>query len=1434
MAKAALEFEAKVSVDELNSLLRELQTGGQSAAKAINDALGGSVRKTLFLETVTDTSGAKSLVAVEKERLSVADQIERKLQSLKKVESGSITSLRQQVNEAKQARDGITKYQASVGALGGEVLKLDERWVAQNQKVQQLQRQLDLAGASGFWDRAKAGLNAGGLINFANGLTQITNGLQSASIIVGQVIGSFNNLFNALSNIQQFELTFKAIGATQKEAALAFDESSRIALGLGVNINTVRDAFQQLSPVVLAVGGSVNSVSQITEALSSRFVAFGLSGDKARRVMNGVIQAFGKGKLMAEELTQQISEADPAFRTDLANAIGVSIKELNELVKNGEITSKVLLEILPKLSKSSLLFGRLGQSAGDAASAFRKAARDTREGGTGISITVQQVQQQLENLNTINLITLSKAFEPLLASILEVTAVITDLSTVLINSAGFKTFAEFINNLSTQFAGVIKGIGAFLGAIAQIVGIIAGAVNAIDNFFNSLIGIRPIVGALAAIITTRLVVALAALSVKGVVGAAVLGIRALTAATLSFSTSGLGGLARGLGTALLGFAGFKKATLDQIKDNFAVIASTRARAAAIAQLRAAETAGGLVGGFGPAAIEAAGRRAAIKAAEQQAAANAKLAASSAAAGAASTAAGSATAAAGAQMARSGVAAGGAAAGFRGLGAASASLLNPLTGVLVVGGLLTWGLLEQANSLKKSQSAWDKFKTGFDGITERTNNAIDALNDAGTTSESFNERLKNLQETANKEYDIKINWGKANSEAKKVFEQVDITVRKAQTSVSDYSQDLDKTGAIGEKAAQRIAAAEAANQLALDVTRQKREELLDKATKGGKQIDEANKKELTGYQKNIQKLEEQATKIQAIKKEAAQKGISIEVTIENKAEAALEDIKLKTESLESRLIIEADPQKYAELREQLNGLTARLAFLKADRVQIQIDLKYKIDEAALKNALDVNQAITENLRSQEQLTTSLYGLDVARVAAKEQAAQAELQSLQDRDAGAIAIAAKENEIKQIQEQKRQIEAEAIRAQLQALPQINASELLSLQLTQQLAELEAQRLLLANQRLITEAKIQKEQLKQAAEKADQKGDTEKAQDLRRQAIIQNQLINNLQEEQQILKDQSNSRREINALQLDTLRNQQESKRLGLEAQLAGYEQAKNTSASASAAGILAQSWSLVKGNTSGVSGNVDKLTGSTNAASDSAQNLKQQTAEIESALDSVDNAGSDLESGLDGLSGAVSESTRGTADLANGFQDSVTATNEIASNLDNALQNRTVSIKVNYSGVQGLWTGGPTQAGQLYKVNELGQEGFLSSTGALKPINRPRNALWRAPSSGMVIPAHIMSGLNVPQGGVTVRNKSVVAASKDGGMRRLSRVLQAALSQRREPNSDISELASIQAYQAQQIGKLSRAVGDLAHKDWNVNVGLKVRDDAAYLNALNHKL
>lgn len=63
----------------------------------------------------------------------------------------------------------------------------------------------------------------------------------------------------------------------------------------------------------------------------------------------------------------------------------------------------------------------------------------------------------------------------------------------------------------------------------------------------------------------------------------------------------------------------------------------------------------------------------------------------------------------------------------------------------------------------------------------------------------------------------------------------------------------------------------------------------------------------------------------------------------------------------------------------------------------------------------------------------------------------------------------------------------------------------------------------------------------------------------------------------------------------------------------------------------------------------------------------------------------------------------------------------------------------SGAPGRFAGGPVSGGSTYTVNELGKEGFMSSSGRMTEIKAPAWGQWRAPSSGTVIPAHIWKGI-----------------------------------------------------------------------------------------------
>lgn len=1483
MAGKGSDFEINGSVNisaaGANAALREISEGlGDVARKqeALNKSLGGEKKTTLNYKIVVDDSGVKQLVFFEKERLTVLGKANAELERARRLQDGSKTSLQQQVNQAKQARDEMAKYASSAGGIGTKLGTVNAAWATQNQRVQDLQRQLDLVNASNIWQKLAAEYNLKGLASAGRQITELVNVFQSVSIIVGQVIGSVNQLFDALQRLQSIELTFQGIGAGGDVGAV-FSESSRIALGLGVSLNTVRDAFQQLSPVILATGGNIGDVSAITESLSSRFVTFGLSADKSRRVMNGVVQAFSKGKLMAEELTQQISEADPAFRTDLAQAIGVSVKELGEMVKAGEVTNQVLLEAIPRMSKSAGLFGKLGKSATDAANGFRNG-----------SVTVEQFRAQLANIEQLALEDLvnpdTGALQPLLASLAELRAVVTDVIVAFAGSEVFETFLDILGQVASQASLIVQVLVKIGSAIASITQPIFGAVNVIDSLGGTLQGVGIISGIVAGIITAKLLVAIGGLAVTGVGGAAINGIKALQAVLAALQGKTLLDLIKTIGANILAFIGLGKATGDAtIKTTLATIA-TQARTAASAlltkQLGLQAAAEALIGKSGPGGAGGAGRgitqgRGVIKGG-----------------GGVSSGVYGPTLPPPNDVVKQANAAKEAATQTNKWGKAFQTVVTAIKNApknpwIVAGTIIvaSTAAVIGFNTATDTAVAGNKtFAETMKRVREEVKNSQKSIDEASKNSRTFDERIKAIDSTAKglnwtSLFDIggfakTVDYSKLIGGAKSYYKTINDETAKAKTAVASYNKESDKTGAIGEKTALRIKTAETAVNTALDITKKKRQELLVAAEKEKGGVSKVTVAQLKAYDQQIRKIEEQKKAIDKLKREARAKGIEIVVDAAiEKATETIGSLQEQAKSLKAQVIVETDPKARAKLQGELNALEAQLKFIQQDPIEFAIEAKFKIDQRALQDAANLGKATLDYLQSAVEKAQALFNLQAGRITGRERDIQTErdalnerldgekeirqenikdaedrgkseayIKKLKDEDrkadkAARAEIKAKDDELKKLAEQKRQIEITAIQAKLAALPAQQAAERAALKIQQDLVRLETQRTLEKIKQARIEGTTRLKDLSDKARKAEERGDTDAAKKYNDLFNSQIKYLTSLKAEEASQIKSLDLQDQANKFARDALDNKQQAATLDLQAQLAAQGTADAQGKTAAATQATAAAGSNAASNARQLEQLARSAEGYTKAGAAAAGNQADSWDRTKQAAQDANQAAVDGAKAADTGTGNAKDSTRDAATAADTFAGNMETTagwaQSVATTLTN-LDGTQVNVNVNYVGQAGLWTGGPTIGGQTYRINELGQEGFLSSTGTLSAINKPRNALWKAPGKGLVIPAHIMSKLDVPTGRVSTGVRPAAMGSSSNGMSRVVRAIQGALMQTSRPDPGMHEMASVQAHQAQQIGKLSRAVTKLADKDWNVNVGVRNTGSTAYLDALNRRM
>ena len=1567
-------------VAKINSALAAAR-GSVSAFKAEfeRDAKGEAEYR-IVVSSQYDASGSKVAKAEIKELSKEYQGLYNKIRQIEsEPQKGSLTSLRQQVNEAKKARDAIAKYGSAIDGIGNKIQALDGKWVAQNQRVRDLQKQLDLAGASNLWERLSAEYNLGGFAKAGQQVSNFVNIFQSVSIIAGQVTGAINNVVNALGGLQTFTLAFEAVGAGAGAANLALAESTRIASGLGTDIKTVRESFQQLSPVILKSGGSIADVSGVVETLSSRFAAYGISGDRARRVTNGVIQAFAKGKLMAEELTQQISEADPAFKTDLAGAMKVTVAGLEELVKAGKVTSDVFLKALLDIGKSELLFGRLGISAIDAANSLATA-------GT----TVDQVRAKLGTIGQLSLERFAKSVEPVVFAFLKLGAIVTDAFDRISRLQGLDSIGNIIGDLAGAFVRITDAVLRFAEAGLSVLGVVA-------KFVNVLTSIPGVTDIIALAIASKLIAPLAGL--KAAFGASISSatnfgktIRAVTTFTgLSEVIQGIGqqsvsaavqirklGVEKSMLARKSAFAttnierlegkvqGYQKvvkglqsipdfganpqaqASVDQYtkkiektrgaigtlrqsllginSDQFRVSASldaltnkqglgAKGSSLFTGALRGAGGAAkGLIVALGPLGVALAAI-ATVTAAYQNANKNSNsileqskarvealkleldalngttasqepkitglalvwekfsLVVSDAADTLArlgnaifggGDAASSATKQTNPLVDALGRFAAGAAVGalaigslglaFAGLGAGPGAIIGALVGGLV--GLaagsddaavksrkLGEALQATESAVVGETNAIKALVTGLSGINEKdldikSTKTIAGFNQAQTA-------LKLVEKTVD---GVKLQQKTLNNEAAKLAPGVG-AARAQYGKVKQAEEQLIKL----QK--QRAAAGFKAGEAPPGTSKLRKEiEEGEKALRKQKRL----LKEIADTDPNSKKYLELQTSLAQVNKtvkasEAAYNSAKKEIddfglltTEQQKTVPTIagqnEKIKELQTTLQTSLNPKVTPGKWKEISGEIATATVELDALNdaiTDSVgnELVYTIKTKINSGEINNSVQNAQRLVQALEQRAAVLSitspALVGvirdLEAARSAADAlNGKQAEIRVSILEERGANSTTGTLNEIGRYLDalEQRKVNLSIGSSEISGVIEAqNKAKLLQDAGSKSSGEL---RKFIQTEYLNRELQnIQRSQA--AAQKASQAQQQGLQEQLRIVKEISDARIKNLQELTPAEKKLAELRR--GELQEQAKSGATETDRLSAQAQLERLDREKEIA--------KVQEETAAKEKELQDQLRVAAAAAQAQQEAFSAAQLAIQEELLKLAREEADARIAAAKSVLEarGASDKLAEGLGTAANSGGKLNDSLQAGATAAENIKKSvlsLDGKTVTVNVKYTGRTGLWTGGPTVGGQTYRINELGKEGFLSSSGDLSPINKPRNALWKAPGKGMVIPAHIMSTLDVPTGRVSTGVRPSVAGSGSNGLAKIARAIQTALSQTNKPDSGLQEMAAVQAHQAIQIGKLSRAVTKLADKDWNVNVGVRNTGSTAYLDALNRRM
>lgn len=377
-----------------------------------------------------------------------------------------------------------------------------------------------LQGAFGALDRASSAVG-----RFSSQVSTSTQRAWSKFQEFGKVLDSTSQKMGFLSfQIANFGLIASAAFTAPTAAALGFasvigiktaaeiesaTNALKYLLPAGYNVEALLKRLQriaiespifdtadliQYSQVFTAAGVEIGKTERFLRAFSNIALVTGTTTEKANLAVRAITQAFGKGKLQAEELNQQLGEAMPSVLRLLRDELGVTQVELNAMVKEGKITGDDLIRVFTNIGESEKFLKGAADGANTLNGVWQN-FKETLETQLGLFFleNAQQIKDAIQDLGPTlqQLITLAG---PAFLGLINGFQRLVDWITKVVNwykslSPGTQSIINKLLLLATVLGPVVLLAGAFAGAFAGIAAGIAAVATPVGGIILAIVAV---------------------------------------------------------------------------------------------------------------------------------------------------------------------------------------------------------------------------------------------------------------------------------------------------------------------------------------------------------------------------------------------------------------------------------------------------------------------------------------------------------------------------------------------------------------------------------------------------------------------------------------------------------------------------------------------------------------------------------------------------------------------------------------------------------------------------------------------------------------------------------------------------------------------------------------------------------------------------------
>jgi tape measure domain-containing protein len=479
----AMNPAALSSLTQFNQAVANLQTGNLTAVadamSRFNGTAGGIQTSADAVKTLsTHLQGLQAPAGVERMSVSfrgmgsAAQTTSAQTKALGAAQREIARDIQNIGREVINTAGYMLNMGVTVGNLGSALTNLSKNGQSAAQVFGLLQEKFGKLGAAGI------ALGAA---------TMALKGLYSAASAVIEPLIRIGTVFD------NFKLAIDAIDGSGA-GAKTLTELQGIASRTAMDIEVLAKNFVGFRAAAESSGMTMDQTLRIYEGMSVGLRALGADSMRTEKAMIALTQMMSKGKVMAEELKNQLGDALPGAVTYAAQAMGKTTSELQAMMESGNLLAR---DFLPKLAEF------MQTKFGDAVARQAKTAQGqisllannikTLQATVASGFSGGVMQGFARGMMEVNDALASSTIKAFAAAVGELMGIITAIVTGAFGGfiQGLTAIGDLVGGLISlykPFGEVLSSISAFLEKNAVVMGLVAGAAKALGASLGILAG----------------------------------------------------------------------------------------------------------------------------------------------------------------------------------------------------------------------------------------------------------------------------------------------------------------------------------------------------------------------------------------------------------------------------------------------------------------------------------------------------------------------------------------------------------------------------------------------------------------------------------------------------------------------------------------------------------------------------------------------------------------------------------------------------------------------------------------------------------------------------------------------------------------------------------------------------------------------------------